>query len=73
MKIFVVGTITMALKARDKLKEHSIMSTVKRTQSGGFGIGCGYGVVVTDKDAEKCRKHLFAAGIKILSSGDFKG
>lgn len=69
--IYVCGTVTIALKAKDILDKNGIPSVVKRTHSGGFGIGCGYGVVVPVSYSEKTKKLLFENGIKIMLAEEY--
>ncbi len=64
--MIVTGTITYALRARDVLRRHNIMSTVKKPTKSKTTMGCGYGILVRG-NIENIKELLSKSGVKILS------
>lgn len=62
--LFVVGSITYAIKGRDILSENGIHSYVERTPRGSKSCGCGFSIYVPN-DSDKAEKILEASGINI--------
>lgn len=66
MKLFIAtGSATYAQKANRVLSGLNIKNRLVKRQSGG-SYGCGYGVELTQGDAENIVKLLTDAGVKIM-------
>ena len=64
--ILAVGSVTNAMRGRDLLAQNGITAHVGRARPNEVN-GCGYTLTVTG-DAERARRLLQAAGIRIRSS-----
>lgn len=64
--IFVLSSITYAMKARDILKEKQIGSTLTRSAAIRKVRGCGYGLRVKQDDRASAEQILREAGIRVL-------
>ena len=71
--IFVLSTVTYAMKGRDVLKENGIHTVFTRTSAIRKVRGCGYGLQVASAKAAEAENLLKKAGISILGkvSGNF--
>ena len=65
-KIFVLTSVTYAMKARDLLSEKNIPSVLTRESAIKRIRSCGYGVRVAARDAEQAEVILKDGGIHIL-------
>ena len=64
--IFILNSITYAMKGRDLLRAHKIKAEIKRVSKSETLHGCGYGLLVY-KSPEQARKVLARAGIKVIN------
>ena len=62
--LFVVGSITYAIKGRDLLRRNGYRDYVERAPADAEHLGCGYGIYVVE-DAEEAQRLLQQAGIRI--------
>ncbi len=63
--LFILSSITYAMKGRDLLNSKGIKIEIKRVPKNKALSGCGYGFLVFDK-AEKAAKILEKSQIKVL-------
>ncbi len=68
---FNTGTITKASTGRDILRKVGINATAKSAKGISPTMGCGFGIVVGRKDADRARRTLKQHGIGILAETDF--
>lgn len=70
MKYFInTGTVTNASRGRDLLRRNGIAAYVDTAKGTLASTGCGYGIVVTSREAaEKAKRLLNSAGIKIIGT-----
>ena len=61
---FEIGSITNAMKAKDVLRKHGIMSRIRRIADFTDRKGCGYGLHVPG-NAELALPLLLDAGVRI--------
>ena len=59
--LFVVGSITYAIKGRDLLRRNGYRAYVERAPADAEHLGCGYGIYVV----EEAQRLLQQAGIRI--------
>ncbi len=64
--IFVLSSVTYAMKARDLLSAQGIRSELTRSAAIRKVRGCGYGLRVRASDKENAERVLVRAGINIL-------
>lgn len=64
--IFILNSITYAMKGRDLLRAHRIKADITRVSKSETLHGCGYGLLVY-RDHEQARKILARAGIKVIN------
>lgn len=63
--LFILSSITYAMKGRDLLNSKGIKSEIKRAPKNKALSGCGYGLLIYEK-AEKAAELLEEAQIKVL-------
>ncbi len=64
--IFVLSSITYAMKAQEVLKGNNLDSLLTRRAEIKSVKGCGYGLAVSQRDEAKAEALLAKANIKIL-------
>lgn len=64
--IFVLSSVTYAMKARDLLSAQGIRSELTRSSAIRKVRGCGYGLRIRTSDRERAEQILIRAGINIL-------
>lgn len=64
--LFVVSSITYAIKGRDILRQKGFRAYVERAPLNSGNAGCGYSIYVPEH-AEEAEKILQASGIRIRS------
>ena len=69
--MIVTGTITYAMRGRDKLRKNDFKATVERNSTGLGRLGCGYGIAVYG-ELENAIEILRDNGIKIIDVNTFK-
>ena len=64
--IFVLSSVTYALKGKKILENHKIASSLIKSGNLKDLRGCGYGLKISFADKEKAYSALSTEGIKIL-------
>ncbi len=67
-KLIMFPTITSAIKARDFLKQYSILSMLERTPMNLKVTSCGYSLYVQGENIEKALQILKKHNIKHLGT-----
>ncbi len=71
--IFVLSSVTYAMKGRDLLKENGIPAVLTRAAAIRKVRGCGYGLQVGVHHRQKSESLLKQAGITILGTVSLPG
>lgn len=71
-KIFVLTSVTYAMKAKDLLEKQHIPSSLTREAAIRQIRSCGYGVKVPESDALRAEELLAEYGIRILGIAESK-
>ena len=66
--IFVLSSVTYALKSQELLKKENIYSSLIRSPSVKAVKGCGYGIMLNAEYQTDARYILHDAGINILGT-----
>ena len=64
--LFILSSITYAMKGRDLLRTHKIKAEIRRVSKSETLHGCGYGLLVYNKP-EQARNILTNAHIKVVN------
>ena len=64
--LFILNSITYAMKGRDLLRAHKIKAEIKRVPKNEVLHGCGYGLLIYG-DTEQALHLLSKARIKIIN------
>ena len=67
-QIFVLSSVTYALKAQQLLQEKQISSSLTRSAPVRKVRGCGYGIRVRGSDRSRAEEILQNANIRILGT-----
>lgn len=63
--IFIVGSVTNAIRGRDLLRTNGINAYTERTPNGLNQTGCGYNIIIAGNKT-RAESLLMNAGIRIL-------
>jgi hypothetical protein len=66
--IFVLSSVTYALKSQELLKKENIYSSLIRSPAVKAVKGCGYGIMLNAEHETGVRNILHDAGINILGT-----
>ena len=64
-----VGSVTNAMRAKKLLEKNGIIAYINRSAHPAQGDGCGYSLLVTDRD-EQAIRILRSAGVRIVRISD---